>query len=104
MRQPLRLTATIGVISKSAFKPTSTAIRSFHQARPAANFFSSRTFKPSSTLGRVRNAFKQSRGYQQEAAPIPQSASLVQKLVVGGAMFGGTLLVRKFSMVLMTAN
>jgi len=88
MRQPLRLTSSLGVVSKSAFK--STTIRSFH-ARPAANFFSSRTTTPVSTLSKARNAFKQSRTYmQQPAAPNANTGNLVQRILVGGAVLGGT--------------
>lgn len=94
VRQPLRLTSTLGLVSKSAFK--STPIRSFH-AKPAANFFSSRTTTPISTLTKARNAFKQSRTYmQQPVAPGANAGNLVQKLLVGGAVFGGTLVVRIF--------
>jgi len=90
MRQPLRLTSTIGFVSKSALK--STPIRSFHQARPAANFFTSRTTTPFNTLSKARNAFRQSRTYiEQPINPAASNATLVQKLVVGGAIFGGTL-------------
>ncbi|PSS08691.1 hypothetical protein M430DRAFT_109785 [Amorphotheca resinae ATCC 22711] len=91
MRQPFRLTSTLGVASKSAFK--STSVRSFHNSRPAANFFTSRTTTPVSTLTKARNAFRQSRTYiGQTVAPGAGAGNLVQKLVVGGAMFGGTLI------------
>lgn len=98
MRQPFRLTSTIGFISKSAFK--STPIRSFHQARPAANFFTSKTTTPISTLVKARNAFKQSRTYMQPATSAVGSGNLIQKLLVGGAIFGGTLVVRTQCFVL----
>jgi len=90
MRQPLRLTSTLGLVSKSAFK--STPIRAFHQARPAANFFTSRTGTPVSTLSKARYAFRQSRTYMQQPVAPAVNGNLVQKLLVGGAMFGGTLL------------
>ncbi len=90
MRQSFRLTSTIAVASKSAFR--SPTIRSFH-SKPAANFFTSRTTTPVNTLSKARNAFRQSRTYmQQPVAAAPSGGNLVQKLVVGGAMFGGTLL------------
>jgi hypothetical protein len=91
MRQPFRLTLTLGSVSKSAFK--STPIRSFHHLRPVANSFTSRTTTPVSTLAKARNAFRQSRAYiQQPVAPAADTGNLVQKLLIGGAMFGGTLL------------
>jgi len=93
MRQPLRLTSSLGLVSKSAFK--STPIRSFH-AKPAANFFSSRTTTPVSALAKARNAFKQSRTYIPEPAASVNSGNLVQKLLVGGAVFGGTLVAINF--------
>lgn len=92
MRQPFRLTSTLGAASKSIFK-SATPIRSFHSSRPAANFFTSRTTTPVSTLARARNAFRSSRTYMQE--PIAQPANngnILSKLAIGGAMFGGTLL------------
>jgi len=89
MRQPLRLTATIGLVSKSAFKLA--PVRAFHQARPAANFFTSRTTKPNTALSKARDAFRQSRSYNQ--APAVQSGNLGQKLLIGAAAVGGTVIV-----------
>lgn len=88
MRQPFRLTSALTVASKTAFRPP--AIRSFH-SKPATNFFTSRTTTPINALAKARNAFRQSRNYQQPAAAAPSGGNLVQKLVVGGALFGGTL-------------
>jgi hypothetical protein len=89
MRQSLRLTSALAGASKTAFR--SPAIRSFH-SKPATNFFTSRTTTPINTLTKARNAFRQSRNYQQPAATVPNGGNLAQKLVVGGAMVGGTLL------------
>ncbi|KAH6669524.1 inhibitor of apoptosis-promoting Bax1-domain-containing protein [Halenospora varia] len=90
MRQPFKLSSTLVVASKSAFK--SAPVRSFHSSRPAANFFTSRTTKPASALTKARNAFRNSRTYmQQPVAPVADRGSLMQKLAVGGALFGGTL-------------
>jgi hypothetical protein len=91
MRQPFRLTSTLGAVSKSAFK-SPTPIRAFHHARPAATFFTSKTATPISTLAKARNAFRQSRTYIQPSAPAANAGNLGQKLLVGGAMFGGALL------------
>ncbi|KAH8596695.1 inhibitor of apoptosis-promoting Bax1-domain-containing protein [Bisporella sp. PMI_857] len=90
LRQPLRLTASISTISKSAFR--SAPVRSFHQARPVASFFTSRAAAQSRTLGKAPNAFKQSRTYIQNGAVPAARGNLTQKLLIGGAMFGGTLI------------
>lgn len=87
MRQPLRLTTILAGSSKTAFR--SPAIRSFH-SKPATNFFTSRTSTPINALTKARNAFRQSRNYQQPAATVPSGGNLMQKLVLGGALFGGT--------------
>ena len=99
MRQPLRLTSAIGLVSKSTLK--SAPVRAFHQARPTANFFTSRNTTPAGTLVKARNAFKQSRTYmQQPVVSAADKGNLMQKLLVGGAMFGGTMLVRTISNIL----
>jgi hypothetical protein len=90
VRQPLRLASTLGLVSKSAFR--STPIRSFHHAKPTANFFTSRTTTSTNALSKARNAFRQSRAYIQDPVIPNANAGILQKLVVGGAMFGGTLL------------
>jgi FtsH-binding integral membrane protein len=90
MRQPFKLTSTLAVASKFAFR--SAPVRAFHHSRPANNFFTSRITKPTTSLTKVRNAFQQSRTYmQQPAYPAANNGNLMQKLIVGGAMFGGTL-------------
>ena len=87
MRQPLRLTTILAGSSKTAFR--SPAIRTFH-SKPATNFFTSRTSTPVNALTKGRNAFRQSRNYQQPAAAVLSGGNLMQKLVLGGALFGGT--------------
>ncbi|TVY50581.1 Growth hormone-inducible transmembrane protein [Lachnellula cervina] len=89
MRQPFKLSSTLVVVSKSAFK--SAPVRSFHTTKPVTNFFTSRTTASANNLTKARNAFRQSRAYLQQPAVAPQGASLLQKLAVGGAMVGGTL-------------
>ncbi|TAQ91625.1 Peptide-methionine (S)-oxide reductase [Chlorociboria aeruginascens] len=89
MRQPFRLTSALGAVSKTAFK-SNAPIRSFH-SKPATNFFTSRISTPISTLTKARNAFKQSRTYMQQPVPPVTNGNLGQKLLVGGAMVGGTL-------------
>ncbi|TVY83485.1 Growth hormone-inducible transmembrane protein [Lachnellula suecica] len=88
MRQPFKLSSTLVVASKSAFK--SAPVRTFHSAKPASNFFTSRASAQGNALSKARNAFKQSRSYQQPTVA-PQGASLLQKLALGGAMVGGTM-------------
>ncbi|CZR55411.1 related to growth hormone inducible transmembrane protein [Phialocephala subalpina] len=94
MRQPFKLTSALAGASKTAFR--SAPVRSFHSSRPAANFFTSRTTAPSSSLVKARNAFRQSRTYMQQPVAAPNNSNLVQKLVVGGAIFGGTFLAIQF--------
>lgn len=92
MRQPFRLTSTITQATKSAFKAAPS--RAFHQSSPAkTRFFTARpvsAIKPSSI---VRNVFKSSRTYMGQPGAVQQpNGNLLQKVLVGGAMFGGTLL------------
>lgn len=92
-QNPLRLAQRLPELSKSAFRAAG-PMRSFHQpAKPTANFFTSRI----STIG-TRNAFFRSSGgagraYHQEVASQQSvtSGSGLRKLLVGGAIFGGTL-------------
>ncbi|KAH8813082.1 inhibitor of apoptosis-promoting Bax1-domain-containing protein [Xylogone sp. PMI_703] len=93
LRRPLAVPSTIATVSKSAFR-NAAPIRTFHSSRPANSFFTSRTATPISTLTKARNAFRQqTRTYmQQQAAPAANRGELIQKLVVGGALFGGTLI------------
>lgn len=92
MRQPFRLTSAISVGSKLIIK--SAPARALHQGRPAANtFFSSKQAAPIKALPTIRNAFRQqARTYMQQPAAQVNGGNLVQKLLVGGAMFGGTLI------------
>ncbi|KAH7342314.1 inhibitor of apoptosis-promoting Bax1-domain-containing protein [Rhexocercosporidium sp. MPI-PUGE-AT-0058] len=93
MRQPFKLTSALAGASKTAFRSTAAPVRSFHSSRPANSFFTSRSSAPVTTLSKARYAFRQSRTYmQQPVAQAPGGGNLTQKLVVGGAMFGGTLL------------
>lgn len=87
-QSPLRLAQRLPELSKSAFR-SSGPIRSFHQpAKPTANFFTSRV----SSIA-TRNAFARgsSRSYYQEATQQATSGTGMRKLLVGGAIFGGTL-------------
>lgn len=89
MRQPLKLSSTLVGASKTTFR--SAAVRSFH-SRPNANFFTARTTAPVNSLTKARYAFRQSRTYMEQPTVNAPNASLIQKLLVGGAMVGGTML------------
>ncbi|KAM0344440.1 hypothetical protein ACHAPU_007624 [Fusarium lateritium] len=88
---PARLAQRLPELSKTAFRNTAST-RSFHvQAKPTSNFFTSRI-----TSAASRNAFQQTsragrRSYQQGAAPIAAPQTTSRRLLVGGAIFGGTL-------------
>jgi hypothetical protein len=91
IRQPLRLTSTISLLSRSAFR--SAPARAFHNGKPINNFFTSRATTQAKSISKFRNAFQQSRTYMEQPYVQPaNSGNLVQKLVVGGALFGGTLI------------
>jgi hypothetical protein len=95
MRRPFAVTAAL-----KQTPITSSAFRAFHQGpikkAPAP---SNLTAKFASSRATFRNAFQSSfrRGYQQPAAfPNPTaSGNLTQRLLYGGAIFGGTLLAIK---------
>ncbi|PQE20240.1 Bax Inhibitor family protein [Rutstroemia sp. NJR-2017a BBW] len=89
MRRPFQLPSTLALASKSTIK--SVPARAFHSSRPTNSFFTSRTTSPINTLTKAKNAFRQSRTYIQQPAVQAPNATLLQKLAVGGAMFGGTL-------------
>ncbi|KAF5629504.1 bax Inhibitor family [Fusarium sp. NRRL 52700] len=89
---PARLAQRLPELSKTAFRNTA-SVRSFHvQSKPTANFFTSRV-----TSAATRNIFQRTgraggRSYNQQAAgaaTAPQSTS--RRLLIGGAIFGGTL-------------
>lgn len=84
---PARLAQRLPKITKSAFRAPA---RSFHQpAKPSAGFFTSRI------TASTRNAFSRTgaRPYSQDAAAqqAAASGSGMRRLLVGGAIFGGTL-------------
>ncbi len=83
-------------LPKSSFR-ASAPVRAFHQspsAKKSSAFFTSRPIIAASVLRTVvpKNAFAQSRTYMQPAAPaVADSGSTLRRLLVGGAIFGGTL-------------
>ncbi|RQM08358.1 hypothetical protein DH86_00002606 [Scytalidium sp. 3C] len=92
LRRPFAVPSTIATASKAAFRQ-SAPIRTFHSTRPANQFFTSRTATPVSTLVKARNAFRQqARTYMQQQAAPANRGDLIQKLLIGGAMFSGTLI------------
>ncbi|KAK0735176.1 inhibitor of apoptosis-promoting Bax1-domain-containing protein [Lasiosphaeria miniovina] len=98
---PARLASRLPQIVKTSTTSPSTAIRAFHNATPKNAFFTARTASlaartntktssSSNVLARVKGA---ARSYQQQAYadPAARRGELIRKLVVGGAIFGGTL-------------
>ncbi|GJC84826.1 growth hormone-inducible transmembrane protein [Colletotrichum liriopes] len=95
---PARLAQRLPQLSQTsasaAFRATAT--RAFHQASPKnrSSAIAARATGLTSTSFVARNAFRNSsRTYMQDAAPgvQGQQSSPLRKLMVGGAIFGGTL-------------
>ncbi|KAF2236361.1 hypothetical protein EV356DRAFT_565518 [Viridothelium virens] len=94
LRRPFAVT---GALKQSSNIPQQT-FRAFHQtplkSKPS-NFFSSRLTGPVSSFFASRNALQSSfrRSYNQQtySAPGTGSGNLTQRLLYGGAIFGGTL-------------
>ncbi|KAF4456190.1 hypothetical protein FALBO_15476 [Fusarium albosuccineum] len=89
---PARFAQRLPELSKSALR-SAAPVRSFHvPAKPTPNFFTSRI-----TSATTRNILQRSgraggRTYYQESArPAAASQTTSRKLLVGGAIFGGTL-------------
>ncbi|KAB1671719.1 hypothetical protein FNE68_29520 [Klebsiella pneumoniae] len=76
---PLRLAARMPKLGSSI------TTRGFHNPAKPSTFFTSRIASPT-----VRSAFRNSRAVHQEAVA-PRSDSGMRRLLVGGAIFGGTL-------------
>ncbi|KAK3356283.1 inhibitor of apoptosis-promoting Bax1-domain-containing protein [Neurospora tetraspora] len=101
---PARLASRIPEFAKTSSGPAA-AIRAFHKSAPkTTNFFTSRTTTPSliaqkpatnSLLARLQGA---RRGYQYQSHSQPQQDNglLMRKLLVGGAMVGGTWVTLQF--------
>ncbi|KAH0597631.1 hypothetical protein MHUMG1_05011 [Metarhizium humberi] len=88
-QSPLRLAQRLPELSKTALRSAAAPVRSLHTpAKPTTNFFTSRV----SSIA-ARNAFARgsSRSYYQEATQRATSGTGMRKLLVGGAIFGGTL-------------
>ncbi|KAI0509063.1 bax inhibitor family protein [Xylaria bambusicola] len=89
---PARLVSRLPDVAKSSLR-TSAPLRAFHRpATKPSTFFTSRATVASSTLRITpKNAFTQSRAYQQQSAPAADQGTLVRRLLTGGAIFGGTV-------------
>jgi hypothetical protein len=97
---PARLAPRMSQLARAALRSSNnSASRAFHQSTPKNNFFTPRTIAlapkaaPRNTLlSKLQGA---SRSYYQETVPPPPSTeasrSLLQRLLVGGAMVGGTM-------------
>ncbi|EON95878.1 putative bax inhibitor family protein [Phaeoacremonium minimum UCRPA7] len=103
---PARLASRLPQISKAAARSSSgpaSFARAFHQSTPKNSFFTSKTSLLSSSLVRAtpksssnsivaRLVGASGRGYQTSAPPAAaDGGSVIRKLLVGGAIFGGTL-------------
>lgn len=97
---PARMASRLPELTK-AFQRTSTnvSIRTFHRSAPKNSFFTQRT---ASLVARTNAKFANnivprltgaSRTYYQQTAapPAADQGSIVRKLLIGGAIFGGTL-------------
>ncbi|TGJ84347.1 hypothetical protein E0Z10_g4416 [Xylaria hypoxylon] len=89
---PVRLATKLPQVAKSSLR-ISAPLRAFHQpATKPSTFFTSRaTIAPSTLRATPKNAFAQSRAYNQQSAHTVDQGSLVRRLVTGGAIFGGTV-------------
>jgi FtsH-binding integral membrane protein len=93
IRQPFRLTGTLAAVSKTAFK-SAAPVRAFHHAPATKAIFTSRTASSIKNSPIIKNGFKQTRAYNVQPTTVSNptaNGSLMQRLLVGGAMFGGTL-------------
>ncbi|KAK4203964.1 inhibitor of apoptosis-promoting Bax1-domain-containing protein [Triangularia verruculosa] len=94
----LTLRAGLAPRLASQFVKPSTTMRAFHQSAKQNTFFTSRTalntkHSSSNILARLRGS---SRGYQQQSGyeyydPAARRKEAIRKLIIGGAIFGGTL-------------
>lgn len=100
-RLATRLPQLSQTVAKTSSSSSSVATRAFHRSSRQQNaFFTSKNILLTSSL--ARSAPKTSvsarliaagskRGYQTQAPPAADNASAMRKLLVGGAIFGGTI-------------
>lgn len=92
---PARLTAQFANVAR----PSSIATRAFHQSARRQNAFHTsksplavaRTRLGSSSNTSLVARLTSKRGYQYQTGPAPGNTSKLQKLFVGGAIFGGSI-------------
>ncbi|KAI0158282.1 bax inhibitor family protein [Xylariaceae sp. FL1272] len=96
-KAPARIVARLPGLARSSLRPSG-IIRAFHQpATKPSTFFTPRASTASSSIlqSTPKNAFvkaqPQARFYNQDSTRPADNASLVRKLLTGGAIFGGTL-------------
>lgn len=92
---PARLATRFPQLTKPVANPSSVASRAFHQSARRQNaFFTSQTIrstpKSTSIVSRLV-AGGSKRGYQTGAGPAADNTSVLRRLAVGGAIFGGTI-------------
>lgn len=100
-RLATRLPEVSQTVAKSSPLTSSIATRAFHRSSRQQNaFFTSKNTMLTSSLARSAPkttltarlvAAGGKRGYQSQAAPAADNTSTMRKLLVGGAIFGGTL-------------
>lgn len=100
-RLATRLPQLSQTVAKTSSPSSSMAARAFHRSSRQQNaFFTSKNGLLSSSLARYTPkasltarliAAGSKRGYQTQAPPAADNASTMRKLLVGGAIFGGTL-------------
>ncbi|RYP18661.1 hypothetical protein DL765_003796 [Monosporascus sp. GIB2] len=90
---PGRLASRLPDLAKSSYR-ASAPVRAFHRSAKPLTFFTSRPVVASSLAKTTtRSAFAQSRTYMQPSAtPAADAGSTMRRLLVGGAIFGGTLI------------
>ena len=91
VRRPFALTVALKQIPKASPTP----IRAFHQASPfkSANaFFSSKPASPITAVTKSQNTFQRTITRPASTFSGPDTGNLTQRLLYGGAIFGGTIL------------
>lgn len=88
---PARLAQRLPEIAKTTFR-SAAPIRTFYAAaKPAPNFFTSRISTTATRSAFQKGGRAGARSYQQEAVRQQTAPPTSRKLLIGGAIFGGTL-------------
>ncbi|KAI0444404.1 bax inhibitor family protein [Xylaria telfairii] len=90
---PARLATRLPTVVRSSLR-ASAPLRAFHQrATKPSTFFTSRaTIAFSTPRAAPKNALVQSRAYNQQSSQTVDQGSLSRKLLMGGAIFGGSVI------------